>query len=183
MYYLKCTIKDISTDLIIIESANIGYKGFKLFNDFVEKEQEINLYVVNYKNEFINELLFFNKKESRDLCEILLNIKNVGITTIKKIFLKMKYEHFIKLCEEQHIDEIILKTKLSETICKKIVQEIRNKIFNEKYNVKQMRVINSLSKLGYKISDIYKSIQQIDFNLTEENILKSAILNLNSYGN
>ncbi len=39
MYYLKCIIKDISTDLIIVESANIGYKGLKLFNDFLEKNQ------------------------------------------------------------------------------------------------------------------------------------------------
>ncbi|WP_339020133.1 hypothetical protein [Spiroplasma endosymbiont of Atherix ibis] len=46
-----------------------------------------------------------------------------------------------------------------------------------------MKIINSLNKLGYKISDIYRSIQQIDFNLTEEIILRKAISNLNTYGN
>ncbi|WP_338984256.1 hypothetical protein [Spiroplasma endosymbiont of Diplazon laetatorius] len=183
MYYLRCKLKEIEDDFIIVESNQIGYKGYKLFKSTTKLEEEMNLFLINYKNDYINEILFFDNKETRDICEILLNIKNIGITTIKKIFVNLSHEEFKVICKEQKVEELIISTKLSETICKKVIQEVRSKLFKEKYNLKQMNVINSLNKLGYKISDIYKSIQSIDFNLNEELILERAILNLNTYEN
>ncbi|AGR41136.1 hypothetical protein [Spiroplasma taiwanense] len=44
-----------------------------------------------------------------------------------------------------------------------------------------MNIINSLNRLGYRISDIYKAIDGIDINFKEEIILEMAIRKLNSY--
>ncbi|QHX36648.1 hypothetical protein [Spiroplasma sp. BIUS-1] len=183
MYYLIAKIKEIENELITVESNKVGYKGYKMFNTKVEIEDELTLYVINYKNEYINEFLFFNNKKLRDICEELLNIKNIGINTIRKLFLNLDYDEFILICKDQKVDELIKQTKLSELTCKKIIQEVRSKVFKVTYNTKQMNIINSLNKLGYKISDIYKSIETLDFKMSEDKIMQKALLNLNAYGN
>ncbi|AGR42105.1 Holliday junction DNA helicase RuvA [Spiroplasma diminutum] len=183
MYYLKCKILEESDIYLIVESNNIGYKGYKIFKENLDIDKEQFLYLINYKNEFSNELLFFNSKETRDISEIILSIKNIGITSIKKIFTILSIEEFKDICKNQDINKLLEKTKLTEINCKKIIQEIRSKVFKQKYNLKQMNIINSLNKLGYKLSDIYKVFNQIDLNLNEELILENAIFNLNYNGN
>ncbi|AUM62643.1 hypothetical protein [Spiroplasma monobiae] len=182
MYYLKSKIKDFNGEYITVEINGIGYKGIKMFKEELLIDQEILMYTIKYENDYINEILFFLEIKAREICEIILNIKNIGITTIKKLFTNLNYKEVIKICKEQDINRLMVSTKLSESICKKVIQEVRSKLFKVKYNSKQMNIINTLNKLGYKISDIYKSINKIDFTLSEDLILERAILNLNSYG-
>ncbi|ALD66399.1 hypothetical protein [Spiroplasma cantharicola] len=183
MYCLEGYILEQDEECLLLKVNQIGYKGFKIFKENFALNKLKLLYVINYKNEYSNDLLFFESKKVRDLSELILNIKNIGISTIKKIFKNVSEENFIKICKEQDINTLNKISNLSESICKKVINEIRFKLFNEKYNLKQMNVINSLNKLGYKLSDIYKSIQNIDLNLSEEILLSKAILNLNNYGN
>ncbi|WP_342274938.1 hypothetical protein [Spiroplasma endosymbiont of Cantharis lateralis] len=182
MYYLEGTITEQDENFILLKVNNIGYKGYKIFNENLQLNKMLILYVINYKNDYSNDLLFFQSKSIRDLADLILNIKNIGITTIKKIFKNLNHLDFIKICKEQDINSLSRVCNLSESISKKVISEIRLKLFNEKYSLKQMNVINSLNKLGYKLSDIYKAIQNIDLNLSEEILLSKTILSLNNYG-
>ncbi|WP_041618830.1 Holliday junction ATP-dependent DNA helicase RuvA [Spiroplasma taiwanense] len=130
MYYLKAKVIWQNENDLVVETNNIGYRGKKIFNENLEIEKEYKLYLITYHNDFIHQLLFFSDKKVRNLAKILLNIKNIGILTIIKIFKNLNIDEFLIICKEQNINSIMIKTRISEGLSKKIVQEIRNRIFN-----------------------------------------------------
>ncbi|ARU91605.1 Holliday junction DNA helicase RuvA [Spiroplasma clarkii] len=109
----------------------------------------------------------------------MLDIKNLGIKSLLELFDKLSYKELIALCKENELDKICQITGLSLNICKEIVAVTKSKVFDIKYSKKQMLVINSLHKLGYKISDIYKVLALTSERQDPEIIIKEALVKLN----
>ncbi|AOG60548.1 Holliday junction DNA helicase RuvA [Spiroplasma helicoides] len=181
MYYLNAKLVNVSSNEIIVESNDIGYKGFIVdsYDKTFNVDNNIKLYVLNYKNEYVDEYLFFQNLDVYKVANLLLSIKNFGIKSLLAIFSNIDYEKFINYVKNKEIIELVRVTGIGENKIKDIVTVISKNLLNEKYSKNQMVVISSLHKLGYKISSIYKVISLIDGKSDQESIFREAVIKLN----
>ncbi|QBQ07679.1 Holliday junction DNA helicase RuvA [Spiroplasma gladiatoris] len=181
MYYLNAKVIEVYNNEVLVEVNNIGYKGIivsKNIKDIkVGKNQKIYFY--NYRNEYTDEYLFFINEQILNLAKTLLQIKFFGIKTLLALFYSLDYEELIEAVKSKHYDLIKEKTSIKESLVKEIFVIVGSKVLNIKYNKKQMEVINSLHKLGYKFSSIYQAISQVDDKLDEELLFKNTLVKLN----
>ncbi|QGS51917.1 hypothetical protein [Spiroplasma tabanidicola] len=185
MHYIKSKIINIENNLIIVENNNIGYKGYLIdtLNRDLKIDNEVKLFYLNYRNEFIDESLFFIDENVLNLSKQLLQIKYFGIKTLNNLFNNISFNDLINYVNNQEIDKVMKLTNIKLNILKEVFSIVSDKILNKKYNKKQMEIINSLHKLGYGINNIYKVISIIDSSLDEELILQKALFELNEIKN
>lgn len=183
MIYMIATIIEIVQNKLVIESNKTGYCGFYIFDSYPELNQEIYIYVLRVQNEYTDEYIFFEKRNTRNLAKLLLTIKNFGIKSLIDLFTNISYDQLIKYCKENKFNELFLDTKLNQDLCRKIINLIKSKILNIKYNKTQLLVIDSLYRLGYKLPHIYNAISQIDEKTNEEKIIKKTLIYLNETNN
>lgn len=175
MFYIKGKQTSLKHNRLIIECNNIGYWGYIVKDIESDKKEYDKVFVFEYKNEFSTELFFFEEEKHLHMFSALINIKNIGIKTCLQIFETYsfgEFEDIIKTGDDKRIMDI---KSVGAWTSKIIITEMKSKLFNMKYNTKQIKVFDSLQKLGYKSKVIYNILDQIDPKLNEEQILSSVI--------
>lgn len=178
MYFLKGEVIEHNNKDLLIEVNGIGYKGILIASkdESVCKTDCDLFYILHYRNDFTDKILFFYNSKTRDLVEILLEIKNVGLKTIENIFDNVKLDDFLAYIKSGDISKLTDLSGISEVNAKNIMYKLREKYFKQKYSQKQMNVINSLHRLGYKISDVYQVVNKVNFSQKEDIILKESLI-------
>ncbi|ASP28277.1 Holliday junction DNA helicase RuvA [Spiroplasma corruscae] len=177
--YIKGKIQEINENIIIIENSNLGYCGKLISSNVYNKNDEVTLWYLLYKSEYFYKYLFFDNYETWNISTKIIELNNVGFKTIEKLFINLNYDNLIIYSINYDIESLISMTRIASTLIKKIVEVIRKEILNLKFTQKQLTIIDSLYKLGYKLSSIYIAISKIDFKLKDEVIIKEALCNLN----
>ncbi|AKX34157.1 Holliday junction DNA helicase RuvA [Spiroplasma litorale] len=178
MYFIGKIIKIINNE-VILESNKFGFVGKLISVNKYKTNQEVKFWYLYYKNDYFIKFLFLDSYKIWNLAKTLISINNVGFKTLEKIILNMDYDEIIKSSIDYEIEFISQKTKISTKIVKSIVDSIRKEVIDINNTKKHLEIINSLYKLGYKFNDIYKAIKNIDFKLSEEEIIRKALININ----
>lgn len=172
-------IIEVKSHRVIIENNAIGYLGYFIGEEILKVDQEVRLFLLKIENDYMSEYIFFESSDIRNLAKLLLEIKHFGLKSLLDLFNKISYPKLLDLCRENDLENLIITSGLNALICKEIMNLVKAKVFNIKYSKKQMLVINSLHKLGYKISDIYTVLSCTNDAIDVEVILKDALVKLN----
>jgi Holliday junction DNA helicase RuvA len=179
MYQITGKILRVNTDTVVIEANGVGYLGQNIFelNDGIVAQvgDTKTVYVLQYWNEFEFCLLFFEKEDLRNMFESLLKIKQIGIKTAKSIFLTYSVEEFTEIIRTYNVSELQNIKGLGSLTAKIIIDELNKVLFNAHMTRKQEKILQTLQRLGYKMSAIYRVLKMVDKKLAEEQMLSKTI--------
>lgn len=180
MYFIEGKIiYQNEKEIIIKNQSGIGYKGYLINEKDIKTDYKVNdeilLYIYNLKNDYIEEMYLFTDYKIRNLFENLISIKQVGSKICKQIIESYSYIEFLDIIKNNQEDKITILKNIGGWTAKLIISELKLKLFNKKYTIKQNKLIDTLRKLGYKSSNIYKVIDKLDSKITDEILLQKAL--------
>ncbi|WP_342269408.1 hypothetical protein [Spiroplasma endosymbiont of Aspidapion aeneum] len=178
MFYIKGKLKEIIKDEIIFEADCIGYSGKYIGNDNLKIGDTYLFYHLIYSNMYSIEDIFFSDREYFKYAKSLLAIKNIGIKTIRDIFLEISIDELELIFKSRDCERLAKIKNISIDMSKKIINEMNVKLFKNNKNSKKTVLIDSLKKLGYKSTNILKIIDNLDFSQSYNSLLKVSILEL-----
>ncbi|WP_338969170.1 RuvA C-terminal domain-containing protein [Spiroplasma endosymbiont of Labia minor] len=183
-YCITGIILEINDEIIIIKNGHVG-EQFKLI---IEKNvalnyqinDEITLYIYDFQSQFEITSFTFNSSVIRNIFELLINIKSIGILTAKSIINSIEIDKFLNIIKTHNFDELLKYKFINKSSVIVIIKELNIKLFCKKYKKKQEEIIETLQKLGFSKNSIYRVIDQLDSNLPFENLIEQTLKGLSN---
>lgn len=173
--FLKGKIIKKSSNFLILEVANVGYRIFVSESLFlkVKSEEELSLYIHQHVKEDSLELYGFINFEELELFEMLLSVSGVGPKSALGV---------LNLAKAETIKESIargdagLLTKVSgvgKKTAERVVLELRNKMgklgfsLSENISNSDKDEIDALMALGYSLDEAREVLKTIPLEITD----------------
>ncbi len=196
--YIKGDIVDFGSDYLVVENNGIGYHinaSQNTIAEFIENKEEVKIYTKLIVKEDDMSLCGFSSYDELKLFNLLVTVSGIGV----KVALGMLSSfHYINLIEIIRSGDYITLTKaqgIGKKTAERTVLELKDKMEKqflgfEKSEIKLVNefssnamedAINALVSLGYKTTDIKKSLSTYagDINNVEE-IIKFGLIGLSS---
>ena len=179
MYYIKGIVKQPnSSDFIVVENNNIGYKIFT--NEKCSINDEVSLFInVNFNEEEISFVGFKDQMEL-EVFQILLSINGIGIKTALKILKQINYKKLIYYSVNDGHSEMLKITHINVENYLSIAAKIKKRFKNVKFDIKdssghRCELYKMLKSLGF--SDIqYEKVSFLENSeLTSKEKLAKAL--------
>lgn len=201
--YIVGKINYLNSTYVILENNFIGYKIYVSNpNKFeLNKIQKLYIYPKLYQNNkscYVCEYYGFKTLPEKIFFESLLNVNGIGVKSAIGI-LKNDLSLLKNLIKNNDIDSLINLEGINNKIANNLVMflsiKLKNESLNENitsndYSLLLNDVISALKSLGYKKTDIEKSILKLDKkllkNYSEENVselISLCIKNILNYEN
>jgi len=175
--YIIGKVDSVNPGYISLDNNGIGYKIF-VSNPYSFKEtDEYKIYLYQYIREDENTLYGFKKEEERDLFLKLINVKGLGPKMALPLFSNGSIDGIIDAIERENILYLKKFPKIGDKVARQIILDLKGKLVSKTDTVivKDDELIDALSALGYKQTDINKIIPKINKDLSIEDKIKEAL--------
>lgn len=186
--YLEGEVINSELNKIILEINGVGYElelaGFKK-QPLVGEELEV--YTYTYVREDALKLFAFPEKVGKELFEILITVNGIGPSAGLNILNTMPASRFVSAIMQKN--EAVLKeiSGIGPKTAQRLILELQSKLEEFAYlqndsnkftggaDGDRQDVVDALTALGYKISEINKALRELSF---EDNINVSEKIKL-----
>lgn len=172
----KITMQE--SNYIVIENGNIGFTVYVPNPYSFELNEEYKIYLYNQVREDDYSLFGFKTIEERQMFLKLINVKGLG----PKIAMPMlAMGSTIGLCDAIERENILYLTKfpkVGDKLAKQIILDLKGKLnvtSTEQLDDSTNELIEVLTSLGYKNSEIKAVIKQVDSTKSLEEQIKEAL--------
>ena len=172
--YLKGVVTYKKLDYIALEVGGVGYRVYISLRtyDKIETNKELKIYIFNFIKEDEYKLIGFLEERERNLFEMLLSVKGIGVSLALSIMSSFDIDTIKGLILNE--DYITLKNvpKLGEKKAQQIILDLKTKIkklditssetilnIGVDYGIEE-ELVMALEGLGYSKKDIDKIIDK-----------------------
>ncbi|ADQ15076.1 Holliday junction branch migration protein RuvA [Halanaerobium hydrogeniformans] len=162
----------------IIDVNGVGYETeLAGFDDLPTVGDDIELYIYTYVREDALKLFAFPSRKDKELFEILITVNGIGPKAGLNIINTMPADRFISAIMQEN--ELVLKkiSGIGPKTAQRLILELQGKLEDFVYlksgqkssttskieNEDRQDVVDALTALGYKISEINKALRKISF--------------------
>ena len=171
--YLKGIVTYKKLDYIALEVGGVGYRVYISLRtyDKIETNKELKIYIFNFIKEEEYKLIGFLEERERNLFEMLLSVKGIGVSLALAIMSTFDVEMIRGLVLQEDFVTLKKVPKLGEKKAQQIILDLKDKlkkldiISMEKtdtvvYTSVEDELIMALEGLGYNKKDIDKLIDK-----------------------
>lgn len=176
--YLEGEVIYTEAGSIILEINGVGYElelaGFKKQPIVGE---EIEVYTYTYVREDTLKLFAFPERMGKDLFEILITVNGIGPSAGLNIINTMPASRFINAIMQKKEEVLKEISGIGPKTAQRLILELQGKLEDFAYlqnindleteanNIDEDRqdVVDALTALGYKISEINKALREVEF--------------------
>ena len=174
--YIKGKVVDQESNYIVVESNNIGFQIHVANPYSYELGSNEQIFLYNHIREEEYTLYGFKNKEEKELFLRLINVKGLG----PKMALPMLATGSVSgiIDDRENVLYLTKFPKIGEKIARQIILDLKGKLaanLQDENNSTNDELIDVLTSLGYKNSDIKKVIKSIDSSLPIELQVKEAL--------
>ena len=175
--YIKGKITDIESNYIIIDNNNIGYKIYTASPYSFNIGEEYIVYLYQHIREDENTLFGFKTKEDRNLFLKLIDVKGLGPKMALPMLATGSVNGIIDAIERENILYLKKFPKIGDKVARQIILDLKGKLVlsNEAQSSVNDELVDALSSLGYKNTDIKKVVTKVDNTLSIEDQIKEAL--------
>ena len=176
--YIIGIVTEQDSNNITLECNNVGYQVFVSNPYSYELNSEYKVYLYNHIREDENSLYGFKTKEELELFLKLINVKGLGPKMANGFFATGSVKGIVDAINRENILYLTKFPKIGEKLARQIVLDLKGKINIEVSKVEDDStedLMETLSALGYKTSEIKKVISQINKSSTLEEQVKEAL--------
>ena len=194
--YLEGEVIYTENGKTILEINGLGYElELAGFNKQPRVGEEIEVYTYTYVREDALKLFAFPERMGKDLFEILITVNGIGPSAGLNIINTMPADRFVSAIMQKN--EVVLKeiSGIGPKTAQRLILELQSKLEDFAYlqnindanagtnNIDEDRqdVVDALTALGYKISEINKALREIEFN-DQQNVSEKIRLVLSHLG-
>ncbi len=162
--YIKGKIKKISTDYIVLENNNIGYKIITPNPYQFVLDEELLVYVYFYIREDAHDLYGFKNEEEKDLFIKLISVTGIGPKSACAILAPSDVSNVINAIETGDVNYLTKFPKVGPKTAQQIILDLKGKLGQMKsivLNQELEEAHEALVALGYKDKEIESVFKQI----------------------
>ena len=172
--YIKGLITEINASSITVEAGGIGFLIYVPNPFSYETGKEYKVYVYNKIGEEEYSLYGFKEKDEYELFLKLISVKGLGPKIALPILATGSISGIVDAINRENILYLTKFPKIGEKLARQIILDLKGKIDIES-NDDQEDLIDTLSALGYKMSEIKKVIGSVDSSKSLEEQVKEAL--------
>ena len=177
--YFLGKVSEINSNSIVLECNNIGYLIYVANPFSYEINKEYKVYVYNKISEDEYSLYGFKIKEEYELFIRLISVKGLGPRLALPILATGSISGIIDAINRENVLYLTKFPKIGEKLARQIILDLKNKInidvSLEVGDDQTEDLIDTLTALGYKTSEIKKVIGQLNKDNTLEEQVKEAL--------
>ena len=179
-------VHDIEQDGLVIETHGVGFYVYMpaSLKDLYQIGDTVQLYTRLIVREDALQLVGFDKKETRSLFNMLLEVNGIGLRLALAILSSLDPDLVRKAIVQNQVDLLSRVPGVGRKTAQKIILTLQDKIptLSEKEGLlkigeNDLAVIEALTSLGYSIVEAQTALQSIpkDTPLDEESRLRAAL--------
>ena len=177
--YIKGIVTDIESTYIVIEHQGLGYMVYTPNPYSFEMNVETTVYLYQYIREDEQTLYGFKTKEEKNLFLSLISVKGLGCKMALPMLATGSIEGIMDAIERENILYLKKFPKIGDKLARQIILDLKGKInievSEEIINDETEDLIDTLTALGYKSSEIKKVVGNVDKSLSLEDQVKEAL--------
>lgn len=177
--YIKGIITEIESNNVTIECNGIGYRIYVPNPFSYQINNEYKVYVYNKISEDEYTLYGLKDKEQYELFIKLISVKGLGPKLALPILATGSISGIVDAIDRENILYLTKFPKIGEKLAKQIILDLKGKINIEtdgiETNDEIEDLMETLSALGYKASEIKKVVALVDRSATLENQVKESL--------
>ena len=177
--YFNGIVTDIENNNITIECNGIGFKVFVPNPFSYEINNKYKVYVYNKISEDEYSIYGFKTKDEYELFLKLISVKGVGPKIALPIIATGSISGIVDAIDRENILYLTKFPKIGEKLAKQIILDLKGKIEINNDNIEKDNnfedLMETLSALGYKTSEIKKVIGEVNTSNTLEEQVKEAL--------
>jgi holliday junction DNA helicase ruvA len=176
--YIKGKVVDQESNYIVVESNNIGFQIHVANPYSYELGSNEQIFLYNHIREEEYTLYGFKNKEEKELFLRLINVKGLGPKMALPMLATGSVSGIIDAIDRENVLYLTKFPKIGEKIARQIILDLKGKLaanLQAENNSTNDELIDVLTSLGYKNSDIKKVIKSIDSSLPIELQVKEAL--------
>lgn len=176
--YIKGKVVDQESNYIVVESNNIGFQIHVANPYSYELGSTEQIFLYNHIREEEYTLYGFKNKEEKELFLRLINVKGLGPKMALPMLATGSVSGIIDAIDRENVLYLTKFPKIGEKIARQIILDLKGKLaanLQAENNSTNDELIDVLTSLGYKNSDIKKVIKSIDSSLPIELQVKEAL--------
>jgi len=176
--YIKGKVVDQESNYIVVESNNIGFQIHVANPYSYELGSNEQIFLYNHIREEEYTLYGFKNKEEKELFLRLINVKGLGPKMALPMLATGSVSGIIDAIDRENVLYLTKFPKIGEKIARQIILDLKGKLaanLQDENNSTNDELIDVLTSLGYKNSDIKKVIKSIDYSLPIELQVKEAL--------
>lgn len=188
--YIIGKFMGICQDYVIIENNGIGYKVFSsgyTMSKLPQIEKEVKLNLIQIVREDFIGLYGFIDKEEVDLFRVLINVNGVGAKSALSLLSIASPENLKRAIVFEEEALLLRAPGIGKKSAQRIILELKDKFKHEDFSNENKEVKTSavdvdalaaLESLGFAKKEVEKVLEEIDNNLSIEDIIKEALKSL-----
>ena len=176
--YIKGYVTEINSNNITVEANGVGFLIYVPNPFCYEIDKEYKVYVYNKIGEDEYSLYGFKEKDEYELFLKLISVKGLGAKLALPILATGSINGIVDAINRENILYLTKFPKIGEKLARQIVLDLKGKINIEVSKVEDDStedLMETLSALGCKTSEIKKVIGQINKSSTLEEQVKEAL--------
>lgn len=176
--YIKGKVVDQESNYIVVESNNIGFQIHVANPYSYELGSNEQIFLYNHIREEEYTLYGFKNKEEKELFLRLINVKGLGPKMALPMLATGSVSGIIDAIDRENVLYLTKFPKIGEKIARQIILDLKGKLaanLQAENNSTNDELIDVLTSLGYKNSDIKKVIKSVDSSLPIELQVKEAL--------
>lgn len=176
--YLEGELIYLDAGQAIVDINGVGYEAeLAGFKSQPAVGDDVELHIYTYVREDALKLFAFPARKDKELFEILITVNGIGPRAALNIINTMPADRFINAIMQE--DELVLKeiSGIGPKTAQRLILELQSKLEDFTYlktknqekdntaaiNEDRQDVVDALTALGYKISEINKALRKISF--------------------
>lgn len=177
--YFIGKVTDINSNNIVLECSGVGYLIYVPNPFSYEIGKEYKVFVYNKIGEDEYSLYGFKAKEEYELFIKLIGVKGLGPRIALPILATGSIAGIIDAIDRENILYLTKFPKIGDKLARQIILDLKGKIHID--GVEEIKedhlddLIETLTALGYKATEIKKIVGQIDKNISLEDQVKEAL--------
>lgn len=170
--YLKGKVEYKKPDYLALDVNGVGYKvniSLRVY-DKIKTGESVRLYIFNYIKEDAFKLIGFLEERERNLFEMLLGVKGVGVSLALSIMSTFDVEQLRKIVAENDYATLKRVPKLGEKKAQQVILDLKGKLkaignlFTQDENLFESFAIED---------ELYEALEALGYNQKEINSLVS----------
>lgn len=165
--YLKGKVEYKKPDYLALDVNGVGYKvniSLRVY-DKIKTGESVRLYIFNYIKEDAFKLIGFLEERERNLFEMLLGVKGVGVSLALSVMSTFDVEQLRKIVADNDYATLKRVPKLGEKKAQQVILDLKGKLkaignlFTQEENILETFAIEdelyeALESLGYSQKEI-----------------------------
>ncbi len=176
--YLEGELIYLEAGKAVVDINGVGYETeLAGFNSFPSIGDDVELHIYTYVREDALKLFAFPSRKDKELFEILITVNGIGPRAGLNIINTMSADRFITAIMQKN--ELVLKeiSGIGPKTAQRLILELQSKLEDFAYlktdsqskdkinsaDEDRQDVVDALTALGYKISEINKALRKVNF--------------------